>query len=156
MSICLCLCLSDVCWAFLFISVGPVHVCLCLSLSDVSWASLFISVSLVHVCLCLSLSDVSWASLFISVSVVGVCSLSIQRSLELSLYYCLQSSSVSLSNSVADCRSSLLKSNAFFYYVTSTCTRQHLIFWVLIFPLCTCIIFTIISFIWSWYTLTSI
>ena len=66
-------------------------------------------------------------------------SLSIQRSPELSFYYCLQSSSLSLSNSVADYRLSLLY-NAKMSNLLSTpsllchvkASRQHLVFWVFV------------------------
>ena len=75
-------------------------------------------------------------------SVVRVClCLSLFKYPELSFYHCLQSSSPSLSNSVADYCLSLLYErtnvnftvNAFFYYVTSIkASRQCLIFWVFV------------------------
>ena len=94
----------------------------------------------VYVCLCLSLSDVSRASLSISISVVRVCPLSIQRSPELSFYYCLQTSSLSMSNSVTDYLLKLLFEhtnvkftvNDSFSYVMSKRIRQCLIFWVFV------------------------
>ena len=74
------------------------------------------------------------------------CPLSIQRSSKLSFYYCLQSSSLSLSNSVADYCSSLLKASfrmqkcQLYYqlYYQIYCqhlfimSRQYLIFWVFV------------------------
>ena len=72
-------------------------------------------------------------------SVFVYVSLSIQRSPELSFYYCLQSSSLSLSNSVTDYHSSLLKASFQFLthkitvkFIMSTCACQCLIFWVFV------------------------
>ena len=92
------------------------------------------------VCLCFYLYQMLAELLSISVSVSIYVSLSIQRSPEHSFYYCLQSSSPSLPNSVADSRPSLQAELSTPPFNTSRqhahahvkAWRQRLTFWVFV------------------------